>query len=99
MHNRINLLKENKSFLYFRQMLGLGVVLGLAFSPVAQAAVTIGSPATTSISADTAVSGSTALPVLTLTEGAAGDLPLGAISFGFWNNRFGAGSVWQHGHG
>lgn len=57
-------------------------LLGMLALPSASvfAAVTTSAPATTQVSSDTAVTGSVALPAITLTEGAAGDIPAGAFT-------------------
>ncbi len=67
-------------------VIALGLVLAVAgvFGPKGQlafAAATITSPATASISSDSALGSSVALPILTLTEGLAGDIATGTLTW------------------
>ena len=69
-----------KALRFFAASLGLVSILALPAAS-AFAAVTASSPVTTQVSSDTAVSGFVNLPAITLTEGLAGDIPVGNVIF------------------
>ncbi len=71
---------KNKLIRVVLSAAGLISLLGLSAGSTF-ASVTVTAPVTTSVSSDTASTGSVALPIITLTEGAAGDIPMGAITF------------------
>ncbi len=71
---------QNRVYRTILAVLSMVSILALSTAN-ASAAVTATAPVTTNVSSDTAVLGSVALPSLTLSEGSAGEIPVGTITF------------------